>query len=165
MNDKRIIGLAILFVMLAGCRSETAPFVPQQIDAITDEKELLQIMFRQSVKRIPKGQLNALIQRNFLGTFELVSPPPSNVSNVSDKCRATADCLGVLYAGASQTDQEQTKILYRIYQRETSLMTSCAWLETYGLNLSDQNDELVRQVNVRALEWVKTCFAKLSAPN
>jgi len=162
MNDKLIIGLAMILVMLTGCGSETAPFVPQQIDAITDEKELIKRMFRHSVKRLPNGQLNALIQRNFMGALELV---PTSTSNVSDKCRATPDCLGMLYAATSQTGQEQAKILYRIYHRDESSIMSCAWMETYGLNFSDKNEELMKQVKVRALEWTNTCFAKLSKPN
>jgi hypothetical protein len=140
-------------MMLTGCSVETAPFQPQQIEAIVDEKELLKRMLRHSLTRLPNGMRGALVQRNFMGKLELVFLTPAK--ELSEKCRATSDCLAVIYASVSQTDK--TKMMYRIYR---SSRISCAWIETYGLKSSQMTDELVRQIQVRALEWVRTCFTE-----
>jgi len=155
MNDYKIM-IALAIMMLTACSVETAPFQPQQIEAIVDEKELIKRMLIHSLTRLPNGMRGALVQRNFMGKLELVFLTPAK--DLSEKCRTTSDCLAVIYASVSQTDKKQTKMMYRIYR---SSRISCAWIETYDLNSSQMNEELITtQIQVRALEWVKTCFTE-----
>ena len=159
MNNKLMISLTIAALILMGC-SETAPFEPQQIDTITDGKELIKRMLKSSLTRLPNGQLDRQIQRNFLGNLEFVSTTAEQ-QNLSETCRAISDCLGVVYATISQTEQQQTQIMYRIHHRNDSFnLTRCAWVETYDFNVSEMTDALTKQLQVRALEWTNTCFAK-----
>jgi len=159
MNNKLIISLAITLMILMGC-SETAPFQPQHIDTITDGKELIKRMLRRSLTRLPNGQLERMIQRNFMGNLEFMSTTTAKQQqNLSDTCRATTNCLGVVYASINQTDQ--TQIMYRIYHRNDSFnLTRCVWVETYDFKVSEMNDALTKQLKVRALEWTNTCFAE-----
>lgn len=142
-----------------GC-SETAPFQPQQIDTITDGKELIKRMLKSSLTRLPNGQFERLIQRNFLGNLKFVSTTAEQQKNLSETCRAIEDCLGVVYATINQMEQ-QTQIMYRIHHRNDSFnLTRCAWVETYDFNVSEMNDALTKQLKVRALKWTNTCFTE-----
>jgi PBP1b-binding outer membrane lipoprotein LpoB len=161
MNKKLIISLAITVMILMGC-SETTPYQPQHIDTITDGKELIKRMLKSSLTRLPNGQLERMIQRNFIGNLEFKSSPSAEPQqNLSKTCRTLSECLGVVYATISQTEQQQTQIMYRIHHRNDSFnLTRCAWIETYDFNVSEMNDALTKQLKVRALKWTNTCFAE-----
>jgi len=148
--------LTITLVILTSCTSEPLPFEPQHTEKITDNKDFMTRMLKQAVTRIPNGMTGALIQRNFIGQLYL-APTTIKQLSLSDKCRATSDCLGVVYATVNQTGEKQSNIMYRIYRREQSLSLDCTWVETYDLGFSAMNEKLTRQG--RTQEWVNICFA------
>jgi len=157
-TNQLLIFLAIIVVILSSCTSETAPFKPQQIEQITDDKEFIKIMLKRSLTRIDGGNFMALIERNFIGQFSLVPISTTN-QELSEQCRANSDCIGVVYASVSQNSDEQSQIMYRIYPSEKSLTLDCTWVETYDLNFSDMNEKVMMQMKGRAVEWIETCFA------
>jgi len=153
-----LLFFAIIVVILSSCTSETAPFKPQQIEAITDDKDFLNRMLKRSLTRLADGNLTALIEHNFIGQFSLV-PTSTTTPELSEQCRANSDCIGVVYASVSQNSDEQSQIMYRIYPRGKSLTLDCTWIEIYDLNFSDMNEKVMMQMKGRAIEWIETCFA------
>jgi hypothetical protein len=135
-----------------------APFKPQQIEQITDDKEFLRILLKRSLTRIEDGNFMALIEQNLIGPFSLVATSTTS-PKLSEQCRANSDCIGVVYANISQNNEKQSQIMYRIYPRGKSLTLHCTWVEIYDLNFSNMREKVMRQMKGRAIEWVETCFA------
>jgi hypothetical protein len=158
MKTYRLFIFLAIIVILLSCRSETAPFKPQQIEQITDDKEFIRIMLKRSLTRIEDGNFMALIEQNLIGQFSLVATS-TITPELSEQCRANSDCIGVVYASVSQNSDEQSQIMYRIYPRGQSLTLDCTWVETYDLNFSDMSEKIMMQMKGRAIKWIETCFA------
>jgi len=148
--------LVIIFAIFMSCTSETTPFKPQHIEKITDDKDFIKRMLQQPMTRISNGMFNALIYRNFIGTFYLT---PTTTTKLSQECETVSNCLGVVYVSVNKIEEEHSNIMYRIYPRSISLNLDCTWVESYDVTFSEMNEKLIKQVEGRTLEWVNACFA------
>jgi len=133
---------------------------PLQFERITDKTAFIKIMLRRSLTHISNEKLTALIQKSSISSFYLV-PISIPIHQLAEQCHATFDCFGVVYVDVSQIGNKQSQIIYQIEPLEKSFQLACTWVETYNHDFLEINEELIQQIQKRALKWINICFLEV----
>ncbi len=157
MFNKSIYWL-ILLLLVGSCSDSkwtepTSTLKPDNIEEITDQRQVAKKMFVSSLTRLPNGMLSATIHRTE-GEFWLEVNRSDKA--LHDLCPAQESCVGGIYASVHNKDAKG-EILHRVYKSKT-MQIACAWVEFYASEFDTVDEDLTKNVIGRSWYWVKKCF-------
>jgi hypothetical protein len=133
----------------------TSTLKPEQIQEITEQKELAKKMLTSALTRLKDGVVSAVILREGdNGKLKLAINHSDKM--LSELCKTQETCVGGIYASV-HNNKDKGEIFHRIHKGKTLLM-ACVWLESYPSKFGPMDEALQKEVIGRAWHWVKKCF-------
>jgi hypothetical protein len=154
--------LIVLIVTLGGCSESPIPqptssLKPEQVEELTEEKQLAKKMFSSILKQLPNGTVGTLIIREKPTSNRwYLKLNPNSEKTLHELCEVQDDCIGGVYASV-YNDNNQGEILYRIHQGK-KMQIACAWLERYPSPFETMNKQLQQDIIGRMWHWANICF-------